>query len=116
MFLINFGKISAALPIRPIDNGFFSSLAFNAYSIAFENESVFISRYCVSNLLSIRLSSTSTVILTPSFIVTANGCAPPMPPNPAVSVSVPFNDPLNSLLAISASVSYVPCKIPCVPI
>ena len=36
-----------------------------------------------------RESSHSMQIATPSFIVTASGCAPPMPPSPAVSVMVP---------------------------
>ena len=36
-----------------------------------------------------RCGSTSTQSATPSFIVTASGCAPPMPPSPAVSVIVP---------------------------
>ena len=33
--------------------------------------------------------STSTIRQTPPFMVTASGCAPPIPPQPAVSVSVP---------------------------
>ena len=61
--------------------------------------------YSVSILLSILFSSISTVIFTPSFIVTARGCAPPIPPNPAVKVNVPLKDPLNFLLEISANVS-----------
>ncbi len=36
-----------------------------------------------------RWPSTSTHSATPSFIVIASGCAPPMPPRPAVSVIVP---------------------------
>ena len=36
-----------------------------------------------------RVTSQSTQIATPSFIVTASGCAPPMPPSPAVRVIVP---------------------------
>ena len=36
-----------------------------------------------------RDGSTSTQIATPSFIVTASGCAPPMPPSPPVRVMVP---------------------------
>ena len=38
---------------------------------------------------SMRVTSQSTQIATPSFIVTASGCAPPMPPQPAVRVIVP---------------------------
>ena len=37
-------------------------------------------------------ASTSMHSATPSFIVTASGCAPPMPPRPAVSVIVPASD------------------------
>ncbi len=37
-------------------------------------------------------------IATPSFIVTASGCAPPMPPSPAVSVMVPASVPVPSPL------------------
>ena len=36
-----------------------------------------------------RVGSTSMHSATPPFIVTASGCAPPMPPSPAVSVIVP---------------------------
>ena len=36
-----------------------------------------------------RASSTSIAMQTPPFIVTASGCAPPMPPSPAVSVDRP---------------------------
>jgi hypothetical protein len=44
-------------------------------------------------------------IATPSFIVTASGCAPPMPPRPPVSVIVDFNDPPNRLAATAEKVS-----------
>ena len=64
---------------------------------------------------SILAGSTSTQSTTPSFIVTANGCAPPMPPRPAVRVIVPASDPPNRFAAIAANVSNVPCRIPCVP-
>ena len=46
----------------------------------------------------IRLSSTSMQIATPSFMVTASGWAPPMPPRPAVSVIVPASVPPNRLV------------------
>jgi hypothetical protein len=62
-----------------------------------------------------RVSSTSTTITAPSFIVTANGCAPPMPPAPPVSVNVPASVPPNRLRATAPNVSYVPCRMPCVP-
>ncbi len=40
-----------------------------------------------------RCGSTSTHSATPPFIVIASGCAPPMPPSPAVSVIVPAQRP-----------------------
>ncbi len=40
-----------------------------------------------------REGSTSTQIATPSFMVTASGCAPPMPPSPPVRVIVPASVP-----------------------
>jgi hypothetical protein len=52
---------------------------------------------------------------TPSFIVTDNGWAPPIPPRPAVTVMVPRSVPPNLRRAISAKHSYVPCRIPWVP-
>ena len=64
---------------------------------------------------SIRVGSTSTQSATPSFIVTASGCAPPMPPSPAVSEIVPASVPPKRFAAIAENVSYVPCRIPCVP-
>ncbi len=54
---------------------------------------------------SIRLESHSTTIATPSFMVTASGWAPPMPPSPAVSVMVPASVPPNRLAATAAKVS-----------
>ena len=36
--------------------------------------------------------------------VIASGCAPPMPPSPAVRVSVPANDPPNRCSAMAAKV------------
>ena len=50
----------------------------------------------------IRLRSTSTHNATPPFIVMASGWAPPIPPNPAVTVIVPASDPPNRRRAISA--------------
>ena len=51
------------------------------------------------------------------FIVTANGCAPLIPPIPAVSTNLPLSvSALKTFLASDAKVSYVPCKMPCVPI
>lgn len=64
---------------------------------------------------SMRVSSTSTQIATPSFIVTARGWAPPMPPTPAVRVIVPARVPLNFLRATAPKVSYVPWTMPCEP-
>jgi hypothetical protein len=44
------------------------------------------------------------------------GCAPPIPPRPALSTNFPLREPPKSLRAASANVSYVPCTIPCEPI
>jgi hypothetical protein len=54
---------------------------------------------------SIRVTSQSTQIATPSFIVTASACAPPMPPSPAVRVIVPASVPPNLFLATAPKVS-----------
>ena len=62
-----------------------------------------------------RCWSHSMQIATPSFIVTASGCAPPIPPRPAVTVIVPARVPPNRLSAIAAKVSNVPWRMPCVP-
>jgi hypothetical protein len=48
----------------------------------------------------------------PPFIVIASGCAPPMPPSPAVTVAVPASVPPKCWRAASANVSYVPWMIP----
>jgi len=52
---------------------------------------------------------------TPSFIVTASGCAPPIPPRPAVTVSVPASVPPNRRSATAAKVRWVPWRMPWVP-
>ena len=52
---------------------------------------------------------------TPSFMVTASGWAPPMPPSPAVSVIVPASVPPKDLSATAANVSKVPWRMPWVP-
>lgn len=49
--------------------------------------------------------SQSTQSTTPSFMVTASGWAPPMPPSPAVSVIVPARVPPKRLAATAAKVS-----------
>ena len=51
-----------------------------------------------------RSGSTSTINDTPSFIVTAKGWAPPIPPSPAVSVSLPFRLPPNFCSAMATNV------------
>jgi hypothetical protein len=49
--------------------------------------------------------STSTIRQVPPFRVTANGCAPPIPPDPPVSDRVPARVPLNLFSAMAANVS-----------
>ena len=54
---------------------------------------------------------------TPPAMETARGCAPPIPPKPAVKVSLPAKEYTSQcFLAAATNVSYVPCKIPWVPI
>ncbi len=55
--------------------------------------------------LVIRDWSHSTQMTTPPFMVTASGCAPPIPPRPAVSVIVPLSVPPKRLAAMAANVS-----------
>ena len=62
-----------------------------------------------------RCGSHSMQITTPSFMVTASGWAPPMPPRPAVTVMVPASVPPNRLSATAAKVSKVPWRMPWVP-
>ncbi len=52
-----------------------------------------------------RDGSTSTQRATPSFMVTASGWAPPMPPSPAVRVMVPARVPPKRFAATAAKVS-----------
>ena len=64
----------------------------------------------------IRDWSHSMQMATPSFIVTASGCAPPIPPRPAVRVIVAGQGPAEAdLSATAAKVSKVPWRIPWVP-
>ncbi|CAB4651152.1 unannotated protein [freshwater metagenome] len=108
----SFGNISAALPTTPTESLRFSAFAFSHLATASSSESATSSKYRVSTRRLTRHASTSMHKATPSFIVTASGCAPPMPPRPAVNVMVPASVPLNLRRAISAKHSYVPCKIP----
>ena len=62
-----------------------------------------------------RVRSTSATSATPSFIVMASGWAPPMPPRPAVTVMRPRSDPPKCSFATAASVSYVPWRMPWLP-
>jgi hypothetical protein len=59
--------------------------------------------------------STSMQRATPSFMVIASGWAPPMPPRPAVRHTLPLRVPPKLCSARAAKVSYVPCKMPWVP-
>ncbi len=65
---------------------------------------------------SIRAWSHSMQMATPSFMVTASGWAPPIPPSPAVRVMVPASVAARTRLsATAAKVSNVPWRIPWVP-
>ncbi len=52
-----------------------------------------------------RLRSISTAMQTPPAIFTASGCAPPMPPRPAVSTMEPVRSPAGSCFPQAAKVS-----------
>ena len=58
--------------------------------------------------------SHSTQMATPSFMVTASGWAPPMPPRPAVR-RTPGQRAAEALAARAANVSKVPWRMPWVP-
>ncbi len=62
-----------------------------------------------------RVGSASTQRATPSFMVTASGWAPPIPPSPAVRVIVPARLPPNRLRATAPKVSKVPWRMPWLP-
>ncbi len=62
-----------------------------------------------------RARSTSTATHTPPAILTASGCAPPIPPRPAVRTICPASDPPAVRAPAAANVSNVPCRMPCVP-
>ena len=83
------GSITAALPRTPIDSGRRSSRAATAIATASSSDAACTSRNRCSIRRVIRDWSHSMQMTTPSFIVTASGWAPPMPPSPAVSVIVP---------------------------
>ena len=88
-----------------MDSGWPLSLAATAFLMASSMSCACSSRYPCSIRRVIRDWSHSTQMTTPPFIVTASGCAPPMPPSPAVSVIVPARDPPNRLAAMAAKVS-----------
>jgi hypothetical protein len=52
-----------------------------------------------------RLSRHSTASMLKPAMVAASGCAPPMPPRPAVNIHLPAARPPKSRRAISAKVS-----------
>ena len=101
----NSGRTSAALPSRAIDSGSPFFMAAPARRKASSRLSVMVSTYFVSRRLSILCGSHSTTMATPSFMVTARGWAPPMPPSPAVRVSVPLSEPPKCFRATADSVS-----------
>ena len=111
----NSACVSAALPTRAMDRGMPFSCASRASAMASSMLSVTISQYRVAIRRSILDLSTSTAIITASLNVAARGWAPPMPPSPAVSTSLPLRLPPKCLRAAAAKVSYVPCNIPWVP-
>ncbi len=91
------------------------SLASKASSKALSKSVTMVSTYFVSSRLCILSLSTSAIMATPSFMVTAKGWAPPIPPRPAVKTNFPLRDPPKCVLATEARVSNVPWRIPWVP-
>ncbi len=83
------GSTSAALPSTPTETARRSRAALSTRSTASARSSARSSRYPVASRRSRCSGSTSTHSATPSFIVTASGCAPPIPPSPAVSTILP---------------------------
>jgi len=73
------------------------------------------SRYLVLSPLWMRSGSTATQMATPSFMFTARGWAPPMPPRPAVRTVLPARAPEKCFSARETKVSHVPWRIPWVP-
>jgi len=57
-----------------------------------------------------RSASASTANRHAAVQVIASGCAPPIPPRPAVRVIVPASEPSKRLRAMAANVSYVPWR------
>ena len=94
------GSTSAALPSRPIDSARPSACAPRRAAPARRRASRRArpgSRSRSGARCACR--STSTHSAQPSFIVTASGCAPPIPPSPAVTTSRPFSVPPKRLRA-----------------
>lgn len=88
-----------------MESGRRASRASTASWSACSRVSALTSRYLCSMRRSMARGSTSMQIATPSFMVTASGWAPPMPPRPAVSVMVPASVPPNRFAATAAKVS-----------
>ena len=109
------GSISAALPSTPIESGRRSSRAATATRDGVLEGVGLLVEVAVLDAAGDPRLVDSMQIATPSFMVTASGCAPPMPPSPAVSVIVPASVPPNCLSATAAKVSKVPCRMPWVP-
>ena len=70
----------------------------------------------VSSLRRIRAASTSTQRIAAPAMVAARGCAPPMPPSPAVRTVRPERSGEPKCVSpAAANVWNVPCRIPWVP-
>ena len=72
-----------------MESGLRAAIASSASLSASSSVSAATSTYAVSRRRSMRCGSTSTQSATPPAMVTASGCAPPMPPRPAVRTSLP---------------------------
>jgi len=62
-----------------------------------------------------RAGSTSMPRKRAPFMVAASGWAPPIPPMPPETTSLPASEPPKCFRASEAKVSYVPCTMPWLP-
>ncbi len=99
------GRISAAFACSATDRASFSSFAVWSTESASSSEVAIVSTYFVFRRFSILSRSASIARQAAPFIVAASGWAPPIPPRPAVTSSLPASDPPKYLSATAAKVS-----------
>ena len=99
------GSTSAMFPTSPTESASRRACAPVTSRSASSRSCAIRSQYAVSTRRRIRCSSTSTPRNAAPFIVAASGCAPPIPPSPAVTTSRPASVPPKCWRAHSANVS-----------